>query len=141
MTEVSRVHVMGTTGSRMAETACYQLLLQDSDSADEIQCSSEEDAASPACMQAANVSTAKTSQQRHARVCTETANILTMPSSLAACSEHCQCLQACFALKPEIGGFCSKGQKKCQTELQNSVLSLLSCSQQPQVGHSACIPG
>lgn len=43
-------------------------LLQVSGSADEIECSSEDDAASPAFMQA---TTAKTSQPPHAKVCTE----------------------------------------------------------------------
>ena len=83
----------------MAETAWYQLLLQDSDSADEIECSSEEDAASPACMQAATASIAKMSQQQHDRVCTKTTYLFAMPSNLAAYSQHCQCLQARFALK------------------------------------------
>ena len=47
-------------------------MLQDSDSADEIECSSEEDAVSPACVPASNMSAAKTSQrQHHDRVRTE----------------------------------------------------------------------
>ena len=60
-----------------------QLLLQDSDSADEIEYSSEEDAASPACMQATNSSTAKSSQQQHVRVCTQT-TYMSCQSNLAA---------------------------------------------------------
>lgn len=44
-------------------------MLQDSDSADEIECSSEEGAVSPASVQANKTSSARTSeQQHHARV-------------------------------------------------------------------------
>ena len=72
--EVSSLHVTSATGRHVACGKLHglQLLLQDSDSADEIECSSQEDAASPACMQAATASTAKTLQQQHARVCTQT---------------------------------------------------------------------
>ena len=68
MPELSQVQ-QADTWQRLHEV---QLLLQNSDSADEIECSSEEDAASPACMQAASASTTKTSKQQNARVCTET---------------------------------------------------------------------
>ena len=111
-------------------------MLQDTDSADEIECSSEEDTASPACMQATVASISKR-QQQHARVCTET-TYPTMQSCswlemlLAAC-----CLPASILLylNPEsVTLFCSKSHQTCQTELRNSVPSLLSCSQQLQVG-------
>ena len=72
MPEVSRVHVTIAIGRHVAETYGIQLPLQDSGSADEIECSSEEDVASPAYPQAATASAAIISKQKHARVRTKT---------------------------------------------------------------------